>query len=48
MECWVKHLLGKPTEVEIPGLEAGTTSLAVALAAMESSKSGRRVKLKVK
>ncbi len=48
MESWVKHLLGKPTEVEIPGIEAGTTSLAVALAATESSKSGKRVKLKVK
>jgi UDP-N-acetylglucosamine 3-dehydrogenase len=48
MESWVKHLQGKSTEVEIPGIAAGTSSLAVALAATESSKTGKRVKLKVR
>ncbi|MGI8908043.1 MAG: Gfo/Idh/MocA family protein [Candidatus Sumerlaeaceae bacterium] len=43
MESWVKHLLGKKTPTYIPGLEEGASSLAVALAAIESSKTGKRV-----
>jgi len=46
MEQWIKYCLGKKTVTEIPGYEEGLSSLAVALAATESSKTGKRVKVK--
>lgn len=46
MESWVKYLFDKKTPTYIPGLEEGTSSLAVALAAIESSRSGRRIKVR--
>lgn len=45
MENWVKYLKGEPTVTKIPGIDEGTSSLAVALAAQESSRTGRRVYL---
>jgi predicted dehydrogenase len=46
MESWVRHLQDKKTVTPIPGLVEGTSSLAVALAATESSRTGKRVKLR--
>lgn len=47
MQSWVNYCLGKKIAVpSIPGFEEGESSLAVALAATESSKSGKRVKVK--
>ncbi|MCX7019107.1 MAG: Gfo/Idh/MocA family oxidoreductase [bacterium] len=46
LESWVKYVAGKKTVTEIPGIEAGCSSLAVALAAMESSKTGKRMNVK--
>lgn len=46
VECFVKYCLGKKTVTTIPGLHEGQSSLAVALAAFESSKTGKRVKVK--
>jgi hypothetical protein len=48
MESWIKYLMDKKTPTYIPGLEEGTSSLAVALAAQESSRTGKRVKVKVR
>ncbi len=46
MVSWVKHVTGKKTDTAIPGVEEGLSSLAVGLAAMESSKLGRRIAVK--
>ncbi len=46
MESFIKFCLGKNTAMEIPGIEDGQSSLAVALAAFESSTTGKRVKVK--
>ena len=46
MESWIKHLLDKKTAAAIPGIKEGTSSLAVALAAIESTKTGKRIKIK--
>jgi len=46
MEQWIKYLHGKKTITPIPGWAEGESSLAVVLAAQESSKTGRRIKVK--
>jgi UDP-N-acetylglucosamine 3-dehydrogenase len=46
METWVNYVCGKKTTTSIPGLAEGASSLAVALAATESSRTGKRVKLR--
>lgn len=46
LESFIKYCLGKKTVTAIPGLEEGQSSLAVALAASESSKTGKRIKVK--
>lgn len=46
MESWIKHLQGKKTVTEIPGMAEGISSLAIAIAATESSKTGKRVKIR--
>lgn len=46
LESFIKYCLGKKTITGIPGMEEGVSSLAVALAASESSKTGKRVKVK--
>lgn len=46
MQSWINYCAGKPTATDIPGLEEGTVSLAVALAAMESSRTGKRMSLR--
>lgn len=48
LESWIKYVAGKKPVTYIPGLEEGTSSLAVALAAMESNKTGKRVPIKIK
>ena len=45
MQNWVRFVLGRETITKIPGLEEGTSALAVALAATESSQTGRRIDL---
>ena len=44
MEMWVNYVAGRKMKVQLPGIAEGASSLAVALAAMESSRSGKRVK----
>jgi predicted dehydrogenase len=46
MEQWVRYISGKKPTTHIPGWPEGESALAVALAAEESSKTGRRVKVK--
>jgi predicted dehydrogenase len=46
MESWIKYLMDKKTPTYIPSLQEGTSSLAVALAAQESSRTGKRIKIK--
>lgn len=46
MESFIKHCLNRKTVTEVPGIEEGQSSLAVAVAAVESSESGKRVKVK--
>jgi predicted dehydrogenase len=46
MESFIRYCLGKSTVTGIPGIDEGMSSLAVALAAGESSKTGKRVKIK--
>jgi predicted dehydrogenase len=46
MESFIKFCLGKKTVTTIPGFEEGESSLAVAIAAVESSKAGKKVKVK--
>jgi predicted dehydrogenase len=46
MDQWTRYISGKKTEVEIPGLDEGASSLAIALSAQESAKTGRRISLK--
>ncbi len=46
MDQWVRHLRDKKTVIDLPGWYEGESALAVALAAGESSKTGRRVKVK--
>lgn len=43
MKSWVDFVLGRPTPTPIPGLDEGIASLEVALAATESSRTGRRI-----
>ncbi|MBX7247356.1 MAG: Gfo/Idh/MocA family oxidoreductase [Candidatus Sumerlaeaceae bacterium] len=47
MESWVRHILGKKTVTGIPGIDEGLSSLAVALAAVESSKTGKQISVKI-
>ncbi len=46
MESFIKFCLGKKTVTDIPGIDAGHSSLAVALAAFESAATGKRIKVK--
>ena len=46
MQSWVATVAGKKTKVAIPTAEQGVESVAVAMAAMESSKTGKAVKPK--
>ena len=46
MESFIKYCRGKKPVTEIPGINEGYSSLAVALAAWESSRTGRRIKVK--
>lgn len=46
IESFVKYCLGQKTVTDIPGFDEGESSLAVALAAAESNKTGKRVKVK--
>lgn len=46
MEQWIRFLQDKKTVTGIPGFQEGISSLAVALAATESSKTGKRIKVK--
>jgi predicted dehydrogenase len=46
METFIKYCLDKKTVVGVPGIEEGQSSLAVAIAAVESSETGKRVKVK--
>ncbi len=46
LESFIKYCLGKKTVTWIPGVEEGQSSLADALAAVESSETGKRVKVK--
>lgn len=46
MQCWVDHVLGRKSAVPIPSVAEGVSSLAVGLAAMESSRTGRRIVVK--
>lgn len=46
MAQWVRYLAGKKPTTEIPGWLEGESALAVALAAEESNKTGKRVKVK--
>jgi predicted dehydrogenase len=43
MVSWVHHVLGKKTAAAVPGVAEGVSSLAAGLAAMESSRTGKRV-----
>ncbi|GIX44115.1 MAG: dehydrogenase [Candidatus Sumerlaea sp.] len=45
MDCWVKYVAGKRVPVALPQIQDGVRSLAVALAAMESSKTGKRIRI---
>jgi UDP-N-acetylglucosamine 3-dehydrogenase len=44
METWSKYVAGMKLKEQPPGAKEGASSLAVALAAMESSRTGKRVK----
>lgn len=46
VESFIKFCLDKKVITDIPGIEEGQSSLAVALAAYESSASGKRIKVK--
>ncbi len=46
MESFIKYCLDKKTVTAIPGMDEGQSSLAVAIAAVESSNTGKRVKVK--
>ena len=46
MDSWVKYVAGKKTVTGIPGIAEGIASLTVALAADESSRTGKRIVLK--
>lgn len=48
LEQWIKYAAGKKTDLTLPGLEEGANSLAVALGAQESARSGKRVSIKAK
>jgi predicted dehydrogenase len=48
LEQWIKYVAGKKTDLVIPGLAEGATSLAVALGAQESAKTGKRIAIKAK
>lgn len=43
IESWIRFVQGKDTITKIPGLDEGISGLAVALGAMESSRTGQRV-----
>lgn len=46
MEQWVRYLRGVKPTTHIPGWDEGESALAVSIAAAQSSKTGRRVKVK--
>jgi UDP-N-acetylglucosamine 3-dehydrogenase len=46
MQQWINYVAGKKTIMPMPGIEEGASSLAVALGAIESSKTGKRFVLK--
>lgn len=46
MNQWVKYAAGKKVDFVLPGIDQGIASLAVALAAMESSRTGKRIAVK--
>lgn len=46
MESWIRYVQGKKTVIPVPTVEDGYTSLAAALAAVESSKTGRQITLR--
>ena len=46
MESFIRHCMGKKTVTEVPGFVEGECSLAVALAAAESSRTGRKIKVR--
>lgn len=46
MQQWIRYVLGKKTVVELPTLEDGRKSLIVALAALESARTGKRQRIR--